>query len=182
MKGEFVYAALEAGWRAEGVEFAGSIPNLFNVPIRYGEFLDMEFAPAKFDCVTMWAALEHVYEPRAYVRRIAQLLADGGTFLGVVTNFNSLQARFLRADDYPRHLTLFTKSSMRKLLGEAGLEPVRFWTDRRLFGGALQTHARVPSPDPKCLGDQGKDRTEGGSFMEFFRILFFDVRPQMVAA
>ena len=138
MKGEFVYAALEAGWRAEGVEFAGSIPNLFNVPIRYGEFLDMEFAPAKFDCVTMWAALEHVYEPRAYVRRIAQLLADGGTFLGVVTNFNSLQARFLRADDYPRHLTLFTKSSMRKLLGEAGLEPVRFWTDQRLFGGALR--------------------------------------------
>jgi SAM-dependent methyltransferase len=138
MKGEFLYAALDAGWRAEGVEVAASIPNLFNVPIRYGEFVDMEFAPASFDCVTMWAVLEHVYEPRAYVRKIAQLLADGGTFLGVVTNFNSLQARLLCADDYPRHLTLFTKRSMRKLLAEAGLEPVRFWTDQRLFGGALR--------------------------------------------
>jgi len=138
MKGEFLYAALAAGWLAEGVEFAASIPNLFNVPIRYGEFLDMEFAQASFDCVTMWAVLEHVYEPRAYVRKVAQLLAGGGTFVGVVTNFNTLQARLLRSDDYPRHLTLFTKNSLRRLLGEAGLEPVRFWTDQRLFGGALR--------------------------------------------
>jgi SAM-dependent methyltransferase len=138
MKGEFLYAARGAGWKVEGVEFSGSVPNLFDVSIRYGEFLDMDFAPASFDCVTMWAVLEHVYEPRDYVRKIAQLLADGGTFLGVVTNFNSLQARLLRADDYPRHLTLFTKSSLRRLLGEAGLEPLRFWTDQRLFGGPLR--------------------------------------------
>jgi SAM-dependent methyltransferase len=138
MKGEFLYAARGAGWQVDGVEFSASVPNLFNVPIRYGEFVDMQFAPASFDCVTMWAVLEHVYEPRSYVRKIAQLLADGGTFLGVVTNFNSLQAHLLRADDYPRHLTMFTKSSLRRLLGEAGLEPVRFWTDQRLFGGPLR--------------------------------------------
>jgi len=36
-----VYVPLGRGWLAEGVEFAASIPNLFNVPIRYGEFLDM---------------------------------------------------------------------------------------------------------------------------------------------
>lgn len=138
MKGEFLYAARGAGWQVDGVEFSASVPNLFDVPIRYGEFVDMQFAPASFDCVTMWAVLEHVYEPRPYVRKIAQLLADGGTFLGVVTNFNSLQARLLRADDYPRHLTLFTKRSLRRLLAEVGLELLRFWTDQRLFGGALR--------------------------------------------
>jgi SAM-dependent methyltransferase len=138
MKGEFLYATRNSGWDAEGVEFAAGVPKLFDVPIRYGEFLDMQFTPASFDCVSMWAVLEHVYEPRPYVRKIAQLLAPGGTFIGVVTNFNSIQARLLRADDYPRHLTLFTRGSLRRLFLEAGLEPVRFWTDQRLFGGSLR--------------------------------------------
>lgn len=137
MKGEFVHMAIQAGWRAEGVEFSDRVPNLFGAPIRYGEFLDMEFA-TKFNCVTMWAVLEHVYEPRLYVHKIARLLAQGGSFIGVVTNFNSFQARFMHADDYPRHLTLFTRNSLRRLLAEAGLEPVRFWTDQRMFGGTLR--------------------------------------------
>jgi len=71
----------------------------------------------------MWAVLEHVYEPRAYARRIASVLDAGGRFLGVVTNFNSIHARWLRADDFPRHLTMFTKSSLGALLREAGLQP-----------------------------------------------------------
>jgi SAM-dependent methyltransferase len=138
MKGEFLYAARQQGWQVEGVEFSTSVPNLFDVPIRYGEFLDMDFAPGSVDCVTMWAVLEHVYEPRAYVRKISSVLDAGGTFIGVVTNFNSIQARWLRADDFPRHLTMFTKSSLRALLREAGLQLVRTWTDQRLFGGALR--------------------------------------------
>jgi SAM-dependent methyltransferase len=138
MKGEFLHAAAQAGWQGEGVEFSAGVPNLFNVPIRYGEFASMDYPPASFDCITMWAVLEHVYEPRTYVHKVAQLLGKGGSFVGVVTNFNSVQAQLLRADDYPRHLTLFTKRSLLRLLREAGLEPVRFWTDQRLFGGALR--------------------------------------------
>ena len=138
MKGEFVHVASNEGWGAEGVEFSAGVPNLFDAPIRYGEFLDMGFPAGSFDCVTMWAVLEHVYEPRPYVHEVARVLAPGGAFLGVVTNFNSIQARLLRADDYPRHLTLFTKASLRRLFTEAGLELVRFWTDQRLFGGALR--------------------------------------------
>jgi SAM-dependent methyltransferase len=137
MKGEFVHVATDAGWSAQGVEFSDRVPNLFGAPIRYGEFLDMEFG-AQFDCVTMWAVLEHVYEPRRYVHKVGHLLKEGGSFVGVVTNFNSFQARFMRADDYPRHLTLFTKASLARLFAEAGLEPVRFWTDQRMFGGSLR--------------------------------------------
>ena len=134
MKGEFVHVASNEGWGAEGVEFSAGVPNLFDAPIRYGEFLDMGFPAGSFDCVTMWAVLEHVYEPRPYVHEVARVLAPGGAFLGVVTNFNSIQARLLRADDYPRHLTLFTKASLRRLFTEAGLElgtfldrPEAFW-------------------------------------------------------
>jgi SAM-dependent methyltransferase len=138
MKGEFLHVARERGWRVSGVEFSDEIPNPFDVPMQYGEFTKMDFPPGSFDCVTMWAVLEHVYEPRAYVQEVSRVMADGGTFIGVVTNFNSVQARLLRADDYPRHLTLFTKRSLKRLLTGAGLTPVRMWTDQRLFGGQLR--------------------------------------------
>lgn len=138
MKGEFLHVARERGWRVSGVEFSDLIPNPFDVPMHYGDFTKMHFASGSFDCVTMWAVLEHVYEPRDYVQEVSRVMADGGTFIGVVTNFNSLQARVLRADDYPRHLTLFTKRSLKRLLMEAGLTPVRMWTDQRLFGGQLR--------------------------------------------
>jgi len=173
MKGEFVQVATDAGWRAQGVEFSDKVPNLFGVPIRYGEFLEMEFGN-QFDCITMWAVLEHVYQPRQYVHKIGRLLERGGTFVGVVTNFNSFQARFMRADDYPRHLTLFTKSSLSRLLAEAGLEPVRFWTDQRMFGGSLRGAAlcgikRALGYDSDELLYEMRDRNDPEAFCCKFR-------------
>lgn len=138
MKGEFLHAARTKGWQVEGVEFTQQPPNLFGVPVRYGEFLDMPVEPRSLDCVTMWAVLEHVYDPQAYIEKIATSLKDGGTFIGVVTNFNTIQARLLRGDDYPRHLTLFTKNSLKQSLRVAGLELVCTWTDQDLFGGPLR--------------------------------------------
>lgn len=143
MKGEFLHAASLGGWQSFGVEFSADVPSPFPVEMHYGEFLDMTFESESFDCVTMWAVLEHVYDPRDYVHKVAKLLTKGGSYLGVVTNFNSVHARLLRADDYPRHLTLFTKRSLGRLLREAGLEPVRMWTDQKLFGGQLRGALRL---------------------------------------
>lgn len=143
MKGEFLHAASLRGWHAVGVEFSADVPSPFPVEMRYGEFLDMAFETGSFDCVTMWAVLEHVYDPRAYVHKISKLLKKNGSYIGVVTNFNSIHARLLRADDYPRHLTMFTKESLARLLEEAGLRPVRMWTDQQLFGGHLQGALRL---------------------------------------
>jgi SAM-dependent methyltransferase len=143
MKGEFVHSAAMRGWRGEGVEFGCDVPNPLGVPMHYGEFLDITFPRKTFDCVTMWAVLEHVYQPREYVHKVSRLLSKGGTFMGVVTNFNSIHARLMRADDYPRHLTMFTKRSLASLMAEAGLKPVRMWTDQKLFGGQLRGALRL---------------------------------------
>jgi len=136
-KGEFLYVMRQRGWNVEGVEFSARPPNLFDMSIRYGEFLDMPFETSSLDVVTLWAVLEHVYHPRAYIRKVSSLLKRGGSALILVTNFNSIQGRIYRADDYPRHLTLFTKGSLRRLLEESGLKVRRLWTDQRIFGGSL---------------------------------------------
>lgn len=137
MKGEFIYALRQDGWLAEGVDFSARARNLFDVPIVYGEFLDLEFAENSFDCITMWAVLEHIYNPRQYVVKAARLLKPGGRFVTLVTNFNSIQGRALRGDDYPRHLTFFTHSSLRQLLSDNGLQPLRLWTSQDVFTGSL---------------------------------------------
>ena len=137
-KGEFIHHMQQNGWQAEGVEFSSTPPNLFEMPIRYGEFLDMPFDEATYDCITMWAVLEHVYEPAKYVEKIAGLLKPGGQFIFLVTNFNTLQGRVFEMDDYPRHLNLFTKRSAEKLLRDNNLQLVRRTTDQRIFGGHLQ--------------------------------------------
>lgn len=138
MKGEFLHFMRERGWEVDGVESGVRPPNLFDVPIRYGEFLDMDFGGGHFDCITMWAVLEHVYRPRDYVRKVAALLRPGGTCVLLVTNFNSIQGRLYGADDFPRHLTLFTKRVLRRLFEENDLQTVRLWTDQTIFGGQLR--------------------------------------------
>jgi len=78
MKGEFMYAALPR-LACRGVEFAASIPNLFNVLSGTVSFR-MEFAQASFDCVTMWRC-SSMFTSEGLFRKVAQLLSGGGTSL-----------------------------------------------------------------------------------------------------
>ena len=136
-KGEFLWYMRQRGWQVQGVELDNAVPNPQNLPIRYGDFLEMDFEPATFDAVTAWAVLEHVESPRRFVEMAAVLLRPGGRLVALVTNFNSIQGRWFRADDYPRHLTLFTSRSVRELAHRSGLRVTRIWTDQAVFGGAL---------------------------------------------
>lgn len=138
-KGDFLHWMQRKGWEVEGVEYSQSPVNLFGLPIRYGEFLDMSWGQeSKFDCATMWAVLEHVYHPGNYINKVASLLKPGGKFIGLVTNLDSPQASYLKMDDYPRHLTIFTKDSLGAALRRSGFRVDRFWTDQQIFGGSMQ--------------------------------------------
>lgn len=137
MKGEFVRAMRDDGWDAEGTDFSQLPENLFNVPMRYGDFLKIDYEPESFDCITMWAVLEHVYEPAAYVQKIAKLLKPGGRLVAVVTNFNSFQGRILKQDDFPRHLTLFTKKALGQVLAASGLSTISYSTAQDVFSSPM---------------------------------------------
>lgn len=137
-KGDFLHWMQRRGWEVEGVEYSQSPVNLFGVPMRYGDFRDMSWGPGRFDCVTMWAVLEHVYQPSEYIAKVGSLLKSGGKFFGVVTNLDSVQSRYMKVDDFPRHLTIFTKHSLSAALRRHGFRVDRLWTDQRIFGGPMQ--------------------------------------------
>lgn len=81
------------------------------------------------DLVTMFHVIEHLPDPGAAVRAIAELLADGGLLAVETPNLDALDARWFRHSLWggyhiPRHWHLFDAQSLKRLLESAGLNVV----------------------------------------------------------
>lgn len=137
-KGEFPYFMKRCSWEVHGVEFASRPPNLFELDIHYGPIETAPFEQQSFDLITMWAVLEHVYDPRGMLEKVGKFLKPAGRLVILVPNFNSIQGRILRHDDVPRHLTMFTKHTLTHMLGLTGYRPVGFKCSQDMCGGSTR--------------------------------------------
>lgn len=109
--------------------------------IREGVFVESDFAPETFDLICCFQTLEHVADPRALARSCARLLRPGGVLALVTHDYSALLNRLLgrRSPIIDiEHLQLFCRSSLDRLLRDAGLllptmstlvnrYPVRYW-------------------------------------------------------
>lgn len=79
-----------------------------------------------FDVITAVEVLEHVLDPVATIRRVRELLAPGGLFFYTTGNVAPLRER-LATWSYVTpeiHISFYEPRTMRRLLTEAGLEPI----------------------------------------------------------
>jgi SAM-dependent methyltransferase len=110
------------------------------------------FAPRSMACITMFHVLEHLYDPRVYLRASHSLLADDGRLVVQVPNLASWQFRLLgrawNGVDVPRHLFDFRTRDVEKLLESCGFTVVRrkFFSLRDNPAGLASSLA--PSLDP----------------------------------
>ena len=110
------------------------------------------FAPHTVACVTMFHVLEHLYDPRVYLRAAHELLVPDGRLIVQVPNLASWQFRiFGRAwngVDVPRHLFDFRSRDLERLLESCGFTIVRrkFFSLRDNPAGLASSLA--PSLDP----------------------------------
>ncbi len=134
-KGEFLYFMQCRGWRGQGIEISPLSPNLFRQDIHYGPLATAPLETGSFDAVTLWAVLEHLLEPQEMLQRIQPLLKPNGRLIVLVTNICSLPGRWMRHDDIPRHLLLFSPQTLKSMLERCGWQVQRVHCNHVLFGG-----------------------------------------------
>lgn len=119
------------GFEAEGIEVnpkaaAVAVDSGFNVHVGSLESFQ---APGRFDVAVLANVLEHMAEPSAALRHIRGLLAPGGRLFVSCPNGESWQRRLFGRNwvnwHVPFHLHFFSRSSLKRLLQDAGFKVVR---------------------------------------------------------
>ncbi len=135
--GTFMAAVRDAGgWQVEGVELIEEVAQAartrHGVKVFAGTLEQAAFADASFDAVTMWDVLEHLHDPVATLVEVNRILRPGGAVIIRVPNLESWDAalfgNYWAGLDAPRHLTVYTRTTLRRALTMAGLRLERFST------------------------------------------------------
>ena len=117
------------------------------VSVIKGNFLSHPFEQS-FDAVTFWAVMEHLFEPRLFLKKAASILKTGGLCFILVPNMNSLAVRLIGAKYryiFAEHLNYFTPATLTKFAGQefafvdlksTHFNPLVIWKDFR--GGARE--------------------------------------------
>ncbi len=131
-QGDFINRASEEGWIVEGVDLI-TWDNHHLLPIRIGDFLEMDLPAENYDVLTAWALLEHVRRPSAFFRKVSRLLKEDGEFIFVVPNFEAPGMRRSCTEDIPRHLWLFSPRAIDEYLRKSGMETRHVYHNSKIY-------------------------------------------------
>jgi 2-polyprenyl-3-methyl-5-hydroxy-6-metoxy-1,4-benzoquinol methylase len=160
--GGFLQRMQAIGWRVEGVELdpdaAAFAREALEGPVHASGFVEAALPTDAFDAVTMNQVIEHVPDPLAYLREAARVCRPGGRVVLATPNARALGHRIFGADwrglEVPRHLHLFTVSTLAALVGQAGFRIISarttargarafFVASRMLARGGCNAHDRT---------------------------------------
>jgi len=130
--GDFILRASRIGWDVEGVDLLDWNRG-YNIPIRVGDFVSMDFPEGTYDVVTAWALLEHVRRPSLFFEKISRLLREHGLFIFVVPNIAAPGIRHSCSEDIPKHLWLFSPVAVRRYLDRYAMEVVSILHDAGIY-------------------------------------------------
>jgi SAM-dependent methyltransferase len=141
--GSFLEFMRGESWNLFGIEMSAQAARTAEArsgaKVFVGDVLDAQFPRESFDVVTCFDVLEHLYEPRKVINRVAEWLKPGGIFYVLVPNVDSAEARVFRSYwhglELPRHLFHFSPKSLKLLAESAGLQEVSLETRRNAAVG-----------------------------------------------
>jgi len=95
-----------------------------------GMFEEAEIRAGSFDCIYSSHVIEHVADPKAFLKKVKSALKPGGLFFCETPNIGSVDARLLSrmgiwgGFHFPRHWTFFTPETLHRLGDSIGLDVV----------------------------------------------------------
>lgn len=115
---------------AAGVEPENRVREHWKEQIRIHANLSAARTDREFDLITAFHVIEHVPDPRAMLKQLADLLTESGRLVievpsaddAILTLYDS--AAFQRFTYWSQHLFLFNQETMRQLASQAGLRVV----------------------------------------------------------
>jgi len=127
--GHFLYFMKNAGWNVTGIEINQGAREYsernFGLSVFPPEHLKT-FSSSRFDCITLWHVLEHLYDPVNYFGEIRRVLKPGGTVIVALPNSNSYDAghfeKYWAAWDVPRHLWHFNPLTFKLFAQKSGFK------------------------------------------------------------
>jgi SAM-dependent methyltransferase len=140
------------GWDVRGVdvcrESAEYGERTRGVPIHAGTLEEARFADGAFAVVHFSHLLEHVSDPRAFLREVRRVLRDDGRAVITTPNIAGLQARLFGTrwrSAIVDHLVLFSRRTLRRLLAEEGFIVEREVTWGGLAAGSAPSWLKRPA-------------------------------------
>ncbi len=139
--GEVLREARRRGFEVEGVEFSAHAAAAANAglaasAVQVGSIEEVALAPGSFDAVLAADVIEHVRDPKSFLRRAWDLLAPGGVVLLITPSLDSWTRRILRGrwmEYKAEHLYYFSAASMRLLLCACGFGEIRVIPSRKVL-------------------------------------------------
>jgi 2-polyprenyl-3-methyl-5-hydroxy-6-metoxy-1,4-benzoquinol methylase len=97
--------------------------------VELGRFEDVTYGPEFFSLAVLQQVIEHVPDPRTFLRRLHRVLAPGGAAVIETPNIASwdhalFRRRYWGGYHIPRHFCLFDSASLARLMEEEGFEVV----------------------------------------------------------
>lgn len=133
--GNYLYWMKQFGWDVAGIEtsiIATEKANELALNVFCGQLSDARFPDNHFDIVTMWQAIEHLYDPKSVLNEVNRILKDDGLLLMGMPNIGSFEFFIFKHNwppiEIPRHLYQFSPSTITMLLTRTG-----FSVDKILF-------------------------------------------------
>lgn len=130
--GLFLHEMKRAGWETVGIEpnqsAAAYARDRFNLEVFQGTLTQSSYPAKAFNVVSYWDVLEHTFSPFTELQHTAELLQPGGLVVINLPNFDCPEREWFgplwNGYDPPRHLYVFTRQTLTRLLQKTGFEPV----------------------------------------------------------
>ena len=135
--GFFLKVAKDAGWKVQGFEPNRALAKWgskqYGVSISSLDFVTAKLPANSFDVVTFWDVLEHVTDPKAYIREASRVLKPGGFLFINYPDMGSIYSKIFKQKWWfvsPVHLFYFDRRTLQQYFEEDGLrfiEQNRHW-------------------------------------------------------